>query len=328
MSRSTDSIWSIPLATLGIMALCIFVYAAQVVLDLELHHYTMNPRMIIHLQEYYRFVTSCLFHGGLMHIGMNMMSTAAISTMLEKRVGTLQQIMTIAWAMLLTSSLYTLVSLFLHIFLGRNNLMYSHSVGFSGVLFHLSVMECNMTPHRSRSVFGFLSVPAYLYPWALLVALQMFITNLSFAGHLSGILTGTLQSFGAFDFLFVSQAYLQEMEKWHSLSHLTTLPNFVATPALLETTVQQRDSPVRLLAAARSGLHLICTFCKNIAETIKVCIFGRGNDVNGNIQLGWPSQTVSTEVTLAVDNEGFNEEDDWVGLPPLSDTNRDVSRIV
>jgi rhomboid domain-containing protein 1 len=246
------SIWSIPLATLGIMALCIFVYAAQFVLDLELHHYTMNPHMIIHLQEYYRFITCCLFHDGLMHIGMNMMSAAAISTMLEKRLGTLQQIMTIAWAMLLTSSLYTLVSLFLHLFLGWNNLMSSHSVGFLGVLFHLLVMECNMTPHRSQSVFGFLSVPAYLYPWALLVALQMFMPNLSFAGHLSGILTGTLQSFGAFDFLFVSQAYLQEMEKWHSLSHLTTLPNFVATPALLETTVQQHDSPVRLLATARS----------------------------------------------------------------------------
>ena len=312
------------------MALCILIYAVQVVFDLELHHYTMVPRVIIHLNEYYRFITSCLFHGGLMHIGMNMMSTAAISTMLEKRVGTLQQLMTIAWAMLLTSSLYTLVALFLHLFLGRNNLMYSHSVGFSGVLFHLSVMECNMMPHRSRSVFGFLTVPAYLYPWALLVALQMFMPNLSFVGHLSGILTGTLQSFGAFDVLFVSQAYLQEMETWNSLRPLTTLPNFVATPTIsLETTVQQRDSPVRLLAAMRSGLLFVGTFCKNIVETIQVGIFGRGNDVNDNIQLGWPSETtVSTQVALAIDNEGFDEEDDWVGLPPLDDANRDVSRIV
>jgi len=326
MSRSSETLRNIPPATLGIIALCCSVYACQVVFDLDLQHYTMNPRMIIHLNEYYRFITSCLFHGGLMHIGFNMMSTAAISSMLEKRMGTLQQTFTIAWAMLLTSSLYTLVALFLHLVLRKDGLMYQHSVGFSGVIFHLSVIECNMMPHRTRSVFGFLSVPAYLYPWALLVVLQMFMPNLSLLGHLSGILTGTLQSYGVLDFLFVSEAYLQEMEKWTSLRLLSLQPNFVATPVSLETDQQARDT-VSLRRALTNGLRLVCTFLKNILETIIVCIFGRGSDANDNIQLGWP---LASGGGAAYDDSEFEEEDDWVGLPPMSGpADRDVeSRLV
>lgn len=202
--------------------------------------------------------------------------------------------------------------------------MYQHSVGFSGVIFHLSVMECNMTPHRTRSVFGFLTVPAYLYPWALLVVLQVVMPNLSFVGHLSGILTGALQSYGVLDILFVSDNYLQEMEKWSSLRLLTSQPNFVATPVSLGQEGSQRD-PVSLRRALGNGLRVVGTFLKNIIETIVVCIFGRGSAANDNIQLGWPLAT-STGGTADVDVD-LEEEDDWVGLPAMPDRDAE-SRIV
>jgi hypothetical protein len=44
----------------------------------------------------------------------------------------------------------------------------------------------------SRSVFGFFSVPAKLYPWVLLVLLQLLMPGISFLGHLGGILSGYL----------------------------------------------------------------------------------------------------------------------------------------
>jgi rhomboid domain-containing protein 1 len=257
-----------------------------------------------------------------MHIGMNMMSTAAISSMLEKRMGTLQHAMTILWAMLLTSCVYTIASIFMHVVLGMDGLMYQHSVGFSGVIFHLSVLECNITPHRSRSVFGFLTVPAYLYPWALLVVLQLFMPNLSLMGHLAGILTGTLQFFGVLDAILVSDAYLQEMEKWIGLRFLTGQPNFVATPVSLDAA--PRD-PAAFRRALGSGIQTAVTFVKNILETILVCIFGRSRDANDNIQLRWPLAGRTGDAVAE-----FEEEDDWVGLPSLSvPVDRDaVSRIV
>ena len=257
-----------------------------------------------------------------MHIGMNMMSTAAISAMLEKRLGTLKQTFTMAWAMLLTSTIYTMVALFLHLVLRKDGLMYQHSVGFSGVIFHLSVMECNLLPNQLRSVFGFLSVPAYLYPWALLMVLQVIMPNLSLVGHLAGIMSGTLQSYGILDFLFVSDAYLQEMERWNSLRLLTSQPSFVATPVSLETGPRDSGSLQRALG---NGIRVATTFLKNVLETLFVCIFGRGSDANDNIQLGLPFTMPTADNTIE-----FDEEDDWVGLPPMpGSADRDIeSRIV
>ena len=63
-----------------------------------------------------------------------------------------------------------------------------HSVGFSGVLFALVVVDIHKSDVPTRSVMGFVSVPARWYPWALLVLLQLMIPNVSFLGHFSGIL--------------------------------------------------------------------------------------------------------------------------------------------
>ena len=145
MARAVETLASMPLATMGVIGLCCSVYLYQVVLEPPMYAYTMNPRNVLYLREYYRFISSSLFHGGLMHLGMNMLSTAAISSLLEKRFGTLRQIVSILWSILLTSVVYTIVALLLSALLGMDDLMYQHSVGFSGVIFHLSVLESGTT---------------------------------------------------------------------------------------------------------------------------------------------------------------------------------------
>lgn len=167
MSRLNDFLRTIPPATLGVISLCCLLYAVQIVTDLPLHAVTLCPRLVVHDSEYYRIVTSSLFHANFMHIGMNMMSTTAIGSMLEKRFGTLRMIITMLWSIILSSVIYIASALFLSVFLGFGGLMYQHSIGFSGVIFHLSVLECNLGPHASRSVFGMLDVPSSLYPWVL-----------------------------------------------------------------------------------------------------------------------------------------------------------------
>ena len=166
MSRATELLQNSPTASVVFIGLCCTLYALQVIFDLGLIHLTMCPRLVIYLGEYYRIVTSALFHGSFMHIAMNMMSTAAIGSLLEKRLGTIQLLLTISTSILLTDVVYVGFALLVSCF-GYDFLLFQHSIGFSGVIFHLSVLECNLGTHRSRSIFGLISVPSFLYPWVL-----------------------------------------------------------------------------------------------------------------------------------------------------------------
>jgi membrane associated rhomboid family serine protease len=319
MSRSTELLRSLPICTLGILGLCIGLHILLLALDWDLKQFTMCPRLVLYLHEWYRVVTSALFHANLMHIGMNMMSTFGISTLLEKRLGTLSFGISTLWAILLTSFIYLGVSYALFLFLGETKWMYQHSVGFSGILFHMTVLECNLSTTRSRSLFGFVDMPTYLYPWALLILLQMFMPNLSFLGHLSGIVTGTLQSYGSLDVLFLSEAYLREMESWHTLQWLVRRPNFIATPSGSSRLFPQEHSLGRSIC---NGVGVVVKFVRDLLETALVCLFGRGRSLNSNIQLSgtpttWPSGGRTVGGGSAV--EAVEEDDqDWNGLPSLS----------
>jgi membrane associated rhomboid family serine protease len=167
MSRISNLIQTIPPASLAVIGLCCALYILQIVADFPLHAVTLCPRLVVYAGEYYRVITSAHFHASLIHVGMNLTSTSAIGAMLEKRLGTLRMIFTIVWSILLTSIIYICMALFLDVAIGRDGLMYQHSIGFSGVIFHLSVLECNLGPHGSRSVFGLFQVPSFVYPWVL-----------------------------------------------------------------------------------------------------------------------------------------------------------------
>jgi rhomboid domain-containing protein 1 len=248
-----------------------------------------------------------------MHVGMNMVSTAAISSVLEKRFGTLRHIVTTLWSILLTSSVYILVALFLSLGLGIDSLMYQHAVGFSGVIFHMSILECSLAPNRSRSVFGFFSVPSYLYPVALLVALQMFMPNLSFTGHLVGIFMGALQIFGFLDPITVRDEYLREMEGWTILRWLTSRASFCATPVVSQT--GGRRDPAALRQIIQQSCRTATTFVANVFETIQVAVFGRGRDTNANIQLAaWDTPSSRTGGAVMASDD-IEDEEDWMGLP-------------
>ncbi len=77
-----------------------------------------------------------------------------------------------------------------------------------------------------------------------LLVLQLILPNISFYGHLSGILTGFLQSAGFFDgILITDERRLQTMEEWPILNILTRSPAFVpANAATLRTPLGQSIS--------------------------------------------------------------------------------------
>jgi membrane associated rhomboid family serine protease len=308
------SVSDLPPVSLFIVALCVSLHCLLFVIDVDLRTVTFCPRNVIYLLELYRMVTGSLFHANLMHIGMNMMSTVAIGTTLERHFGTLHLSFTILWSILLTSVVYLSAAVLLSL-IGRDSLMFQHSVGFSGVLFHLAVLESNIGS-PTRSVFGFFSVPAMIYPIVLLVALQMFMPNLSFMGHLSGVIAGFLQVYGALDFLLVDESFLKEMEDWPIVRRsLIPLPNFVMTTQ--NVSLMRRD-PSSLRSTICGGLGRLKTYTCHMLGCIKVAIFGRGRGSNANIQLWGPSSVefgglVASPLSPV---EPVEDDEDWSGLPP------------
>merc|ERR1711862_707418 len=102
---------------------------------------------------------SSLFHGSIMHLGMNMMSTYAIGNALESRFGTFYYFFSVTWGILLTSCVYMIIAMGCFWIVGIDGPLLQNSVGFSGVIFQLSVLEANSSPEEitHRSVFGFIS---------------------------------------------------------------------------------------------------------------------------------------------------------------------------
>mmetsp|Transcript_13494 Transcript_13494/g.21042 ORF Transcript_13494/g.21042 Transcript_13494/m.21042 type:complete len:371 (+) Transcript_13494:215-1327(+) len=340
-SRGHDLIHTIPPTTIGIIGLCCIIYAFQWIGDPYLHHYTMCPRSILYLHEYHRLWTSCVFHGSLGHLATNMVSTYVLSQALEHQKGTFPHLVSTLWAMMLSSVVYMGIAWIANTVANYSHLMYQHSLGFSGVLFHMCVLEANsISSGGSRSVFGMLTVPSYVYPFVLLLLIQVFMPHISFVGHLSGILTGTLELYGVLDdTLFPSSTYFQTVESSSSnrvVQWIMKHPKYVKTPATTtnETlggqVLQQRRTPRMLIRAIWNGILLLWKFIKDVMETLKVCIFGRGRHANSNVQLSggslWTSTTTTPTITTPtathsgtlVNKEEESDDEDWVGLPSMS----------
>lgn len=161
---------------------------------------TINPYSVIAKGEVWRLVTSMFGHLGILHLVMNMMSLTFLGMTLETTIGTLSFFYHIVIFGIAANLVYVGIA-YMMAFGGDGSLVVSQALGFSGVLFVLIVIDVDLSGGDQRSIFGLFAVPAWLYPWVMLVFMSMLMPNVSFIGHFSGIVVGY-------------------MYKWHLLSWL------------------------------------------------------------------------------------------------------------
>lgn len=115
--------------------------------------------------------------------------------------------------------------------------------------------------------------------------------NISFAGHLSGIVAGTLQLYG-FP-LIPSEAYLRRMDEWAAMRSLTSFPSFVATTSLSIGRNQSASG------SSFDGCHAVQNYLTSVMEACTTALFGRGHAENANIRLGRvePESTIDLILT-------------------------------
>jgi Rhomboid family len=130
------------------------------------------------------------------------------------------------------------------------------AVGYSGVLFAYAAQESMLGGGTHRSLFGFVNIPVKYYPWAMLLAMQIMIENVSFVGHLGGLLIGLAhvrcavfavylspaccgglhQRFepcsGWLNWMLPSRQAVEAIEALQWMEKLRSLPNFVPSHEL------------------------------------------------------------------------------------------------
>lgn len=181
-----------PLLVVVLLIVNVAIHVIVFIFSINIGPYVFQPYLVWYFNQYYRMITSAFLHGGIMHIGMNMMSLVAIGGMLEPVYGTFK-FLCLTWLSILLGGICYLLLAFGTAWITSNwSYLGVSSIGYSGVLFSYAVIESFHSPDASRSIFGLFNVPTKLYPFILLVILQVILPNISLFGHLGGLFAGMI----------------------------------------------------------------------------------------------------------------------------------------
>jgi len=181
----------IPLVTRSVMILCVGLFVIEFITMGYMPFvkaFCISTTSILSQFQLYRVFLAQIQHIGLIHLGMNMISYLPMAMAMERKIGSFQFFYAHMLFSLLNSALYVLIS---QIF-GLN----SCSAGLSGIIFSILVVDVSASMEPTQSVFGLFNVPTAIYPWAMLISMSVMMPNVSFVGHLVGILSGYLYTLG------------------------------------------------------------------------------------------------------------------------------------
>ncbi|KAI9152998.1 hypothetical protein LWI28_004243 [Acer negundo] len=220
----------IPFFTSAVVIVCGTIYLVCLLTGYDsFYEICFLPSAVISQFQVYRIYISILFHGSLLHVLFNMMALVPLGSELERIMGSIR-LLYIMILLATTNAIFHLViaSLAAHNpFRSFQSLMNECAIGFSGIIFSMIVIETSLSGVQSRSVVGLFNVPAKLYPWILLVLFQLLLTNVSFLGHLCGILSGFAYTYGLFNLLIPGTSFYSSVEASSWLSTCTRRPKFI-----------------------------------------------------------------------------------------------------
>uniref|UniRef100_A0A7I4EAD2 UBA domain-containing protein n=1 Tax=Physcomitrium patens TaxID=3218 RepID=A0A7I4EAD2_PHYPA len=231
LSTRANQWWAaVPCVTAGVVFLCTAIYVICLLFGYDSFiQVCLLPKYIVDRVQVYRPYTSIVFHASILHLVFNMLALAPIGSGLERILGSVRYLH-VLFIMATSNALIEVVIAYLaaynpvHPYPG---LMYECGIGFSGVIFSMIVMETSLNPVQTRSVFGFFSVPAKWYPWALLVLFQLLMPRASLLGHLAGILSGFAYTYGLFNCGMLSSSKYAAVEGLPCLAPLVRRPGFI-----------------------------------------------------------------------------------------------------
>lgn len=231
LSTRANQWWAaVPCITAGVVFLCSAIYVVCLLVGYDyFREVCLAPYFIVGRLQVYRPYTSIIFHASILHVVFNMLALVPIGSGLERMLGSVRYLH-VLFLMATSNALIEIVIAYLAAF----NPLHPYSalldecgIGFSGVIFAMIVMETSLNTVQTRSIFGFFSVPAKLYPWALLVLFQLLMPRASLLGHLAGILSGFAYTYGLFHYVMLSSSKYAYVEGLPFVAPLVRRPGFI-----------------------------------------------------------------------------------------------------
>ncbi|KAL6637208.1 hypothetical protein ACP70R_024780 [Stipagrostis hirtigluma subsp. patula] len=231
ISTRLNQWWSsIPFITSGVVLICGVIYLLCLLIGYDSYdEICFLPSAVASHFQVYRFYTSVLFHGSLLHVLFNMLALVPLGTELERIMGSVR-LLFLMFLLATTNAILHLIIAFLVAYNPVSPVSYlvnECSIGFSGVIFSMIVIETSLSGVQSRSVFGLFNVPAQWYAWILLVLFQFLASNVSLLGHLCGILSGFAYTYGLFNYLLPGPSFYSKIEGMSMLSVCVRRPGFI-----------------------------------------------------------------------------------------------------
>ncbi|XP_047315392.1 rhomboid-like protein 15 isoform X2 [Impatiens glandulifera] len=222
----------IPFLSSSVVVVCGAIYLACLLVGYDsFAEVCFSPFDVTSHFQVYRIYTAILFHGSLIHVLFNMMALVPLGSELERIMGSVRFL----YLIILLATTNAIFHLFIALVVAHNPL-YSNeyllnecAIGFSGVLFSMIVIETSLSGAQHRSVFGLFNIPAKWYPWILLAIFQLLMTNVSFLGHLCGILSGFAYTYGLFNFIIPGPSFYSNIESFSWISSCVRRPKFIVS---------------------------------------------------------------------------------------------------
>ncbi|GLJ31689.1 hypothetical protein SUGI_0636810 [Cryptomeria japonica] len=220
----------VPFITSGLVIVCGIIYLICLLIGYDSYYeICLWPAEVISKFQVYRIYTCVLFHGSVLHVMFNMLALVPIGSGLERIMGSVRYLHVTLLVATCNAILHLLVA-----YLAAHNPLYRYplfmdecTIGFSGIIFAMIVIETNLNGNQSHSVFGLFNVPGKWYAWILLILFQLLMPNVSFLGHLCGILTGFAYTYGLLNYLILGSSSYAAIESSAMLAFCVRRPRFI-----------------------------------------------------------------------------------------------------
>lgn len=188
-------------------------------------------------REWQRLIFSPFIHASDLHLYYNMASFMWKAISLERYFGSGYFLYMVGVFSAATGTLYLGMNYLLAELLNQWSYINSCAVGFSGVIFALKVVTTHLQPGGMSMIMGVFPVPMKLACWVELILISVLFPNVSFVGHLAGILVGLAFVSGPLKMIMdlpltiIANGMLMMHSQLHSCSPLSLFPPTTSPPA-------------------------------------------------------------------------------------------------